>query len=202
MRMVMKAIAVAVPLLILVGAVQASPSQWTVASGGNGHWYDYVEFGTPSELGWNDTAVAAESSQWQGRWGYLTTITSQGENNFITDNIVSPQFSVNAWIGAYQDTSDPAYSEPDGAWKWRAPPHGDWDNALWVYDNWWAGEPNNNINENYAVMHLQTDHYGGWNDVQEPGYNDTVGYVVEYVPEPGTLSLFTFGALLVTTRRR
>jgi len=45
--------------------------------------------------------------------GYLITITSQNESNFLNS-----VFSGVAFIGLYQDVNDVNYSEPSGGWKW------------------------------------------------------------------------------------
>jgi hypothetical protein len=48
--------------------------QWKVSDGGNGHWYEAViATGT-----WTDAQSAASVAG-----GYLATVTSEGENNFI-----------------------------------------------------------------------------------------------------------------------
>ena len=48
--------------------------------------------------------------------GYLLILNSQAENDFIaqTSNITVH----GSWIGMYQDTNHPDYSEPGGAWFW------------------------------------------------------------------------------------
>ena len=48
--------------------------------------------------------------------GYLAIINSQLETNFIVSNL--PSSYDRGWIGMYQDTNHPDYSEPGGAWFW------------------------------------------------------------------------------------
>src|SRR6185436_11393637 len=50
--------------------------QWTTNSGGNGHFYEAVL--APNGITWANAQAAAASSG-----GYLATITSAGENNFV-----------------------------------------------------------------------------------------------------------------------
>lgn len=66
-----------------------------------------------TNLKWADAKTAAEAAGAQ-----LSCHHTQAEN----DAVEAFNISVGkAWIGLYQDTGDPAYSEPDGAWKWVEP---------------------------------------------------------------------------------
>jgi len=71
------------------------------------HYY-YVYNGSD---GWNNCNNLAVSLG-----GYLAIINSQLETNFIVSNL--PTFYDRGWIGMYQDTNHPDYSEPGGAWFW------------------------------------------------------------------------------------
>ena len=88
--------------------------------------------------------------------GYLVSINSQEENNYIRDNVIESQ---QVWIGYYQDTTSNDYSEPNGGWVWHSG-----ENS--TYTNWAGGEPNNGsgcsngIGENNALMYTG----GDWND--------------------------------------
>ena len=66
---------IALASLLGLGAAQAAPVQWTVASGGNGHWYEAISSPNTS---WTAARAAAEA-----RGGYLATITSAAENTFV-----------------------------------------------------------------------------------------------------------------------
>ncbi|MCP4245815.1 MAG: PEP-CTERM sorting domain-containing protein [bacterium] len=200
---------VTVAMLHWCGTADAQPTQWTIASGGNGHWYEFVLFtGGESELNWDQTVTVAENgASWAGHRPYLATFTSAAEMQWVGTNIIDPlgyqlPDDKTGWFGAFQDRNDPAYSEPAGGWKWKRPWHDDWDWAAWGYTNWNPGEPNNNVNEHHAIMRLWNGSGNMWNDVQLSGYNHNVGYLVEYLPEPATLSLLTLGGLIATRRRR
>ena len=67
--------------------------------------------------------------------GYLATITSDAENNFL-GQLAQPFYPLSAAanIGGYQDLEDPDYSEPGGAWKWIT-------GEPFEYTNWQSGEP-------------------------------------------------------------
>ena len=92
--------------------------EWKVADGGNGHWYQVV----PAEDGitWHDANARANSLG-----GYLATITSREENEFIfqlADNRIywdrPPSWTTSTlgpWIGGLQAKGG---REPDGGWQW------------------------------------------------------------------------------------
>lgn len=79
--------------LILLGAITAvaslaDPVQWTVASGGNGHWYDLIS--QPSifypATTFEGALADATSRTHLGMQGYLATVTSAAEAQFLYDN--------------------------------------------------------------------------------------------------------------------
>ncbi len=115
----------------------ATPVEWTVDSGGNGHWYDFVGYGVggvADPIGtWENARDAAEAAG-----GYLATPTSAAEWSFMQSQMydwvgpVDPTYSncgacgyrsYQGWIGAFQNTSSPSYSEPgaDRKFKLRFP---------------------------------------------------------------------------------
>ena len=76
----------------------AVPIQWTIESGGNGHWYDKV-FGS---FLWDEAMADAES-----RGGYIATPTSQAEWDFVKSyysvwHVPPLSQSRMGWLGAYQ----------------------------------------------------------------------------------------------------
>jgi hypothetical protein len=124
-----------VATLVLAGTIHAQPVQWTVAAGGNGHWYEL----NPDLKQW---ATAREYALELG--GDLASISSVDENDFI-HNLVPHT----AWIGATDEAEE-------GDWHWS---NGD----TWDYTNWGSGEPNNNdptYGEDYAYM-VGYDHPNG-----------------------------------------
>jgi hypothetical protein len=147
----------------------------------------------------------AEGSSYLGAQGYLATLTSQAENDWVWTNMwqsvgQSSTWRPNSyWLGGFQD---PNGAEPAGGWQWVT-------GEPWSYTNWNGGEPNNNgTNDpdedalNFAWNNTsQTT--GTWNDISGnsnnsayPGPNYYKGYIVEYsVPEPMSLSLLGLGLL-------
>jgi Ca2+-binding RTX toxin-like protein len=164
---------------------------WDPAQGGNGHIYKFVN----KYLHWDTAVVTAQNSSLSGVSGYLVTITSAEEQNFISTKLSN----FNVWIGA----SDAAV---EGTWRWVTGPEA----GLAIgYDNWAATNPNSYNGENYGILWAKTWSYldalpSGWHDFRIDGqdqYDGPVGYAVEYsglvtVNVPGiaaTGSAFTQG---------
>ncbi len=162
----------------------ATPIQWTEAMGGNGHWYEFVDFS--EDLTWYEAEIECVS---QG--GYLATITSQEESEFISNlvlpNTTEAEFS---WIGGWQDHGDPGYSEPGGGWQWTT-------NEIWSFTNWRSPDPNNvSPGEDHLSIYSWDGahaYHGKWADLPWDRAN-VQGFICE-IPEPGTLSLLLFGGL-------
>ena len=142
---------------------------------GNGHYYQYVS--SPG-VHWDAAKTAAAATTYFGLQGYLVTITSSGENNFITQKIAG-----NTWTGG---TCDPAFIAGavwPGTWKWATGPElGTTFVSSFVpvggrYNNWTPGEPNN-FGRTEAYMHLYSN-TGQWNDFAIDNIN-IAGYLIEY----------------------
>ena len=153
----------------------------------NGHFYEFIP---DVQITWENARDAAANRTLNGLQGYLATVTSEEENDFILTKLGGT-----GWMGA----SD---AEQEGVWKWVTGPeagmefwNGDGSGAITnnLYANWdpnagstFPAEPNNDISpnfnpegENYA--HFRTD--GTWNDWPNtvPIIFGTIeGYVVEY----------------------
>jgi hypothetical protein len=169
-------------------AATAAPIQYA----GNGHWYEFIA--TP--VNWTQAFGAANASTHLGLQGYLATITSAGENAFVSANVANGGL---AWLGG----SDAGAAV--NAWTWRNGPEA---GQAFTYTNWAGGEPNNCCGgEDY--VHINWGAGGTWNDHGGPGNPGQVnGYIVEYsaangVPEPMSLALvLTCGALAAGFSRR
>ena len=168
----------------------AVPIQWTVAEGGNGHFYEAVDLGI--EVSWDDAKSAAEAAG-----GYLATITSAEEDDWVTANLL-PLISgtrgdgaIGPWIGGYQDLSSPAYAEPSGGWVWIT-------GEPWDYTAWYPNEPNNGGSNGEKYLHYYVSHLSGWND----NSHTPDSYIIETVPEPSTALLLGIGLAGIAMRKR
>jgi hypothetical protein len=146
----------------------------------NGNYYISVT----GNISWSNAATAAKQTSYLGLTGYLVTITSQAEQDFIASKIPNAQ---NIWIGATDAASEGAWrwesgtASPDaGKQFWQGAANGSrFTGAGLNYDNWCVGtEPNNaGSAEHYAVTN-----WGGrpcWNDLPD-SFGSVQGYVIEY----------------------
>ena len=179
-------------VLGIAGMANATPVQWTTSSGGNGHWYDVVD----STLSWDQAKLAAE-----GAGGYLATITTANEQQFIASLVTSHVPANNGTIsgymlGGFQPVGSP---EPNGNWQWVT-------SEAWSYTNWGSIEPNNAGAENF--LYLDERYQWAWNDYTNNNnwYGQPSGYIVESapVPEPATMLLvgIGLGGLMITRRKK
>jgi hypothetical protein len=139
---------------------------------GNGHLYEVVS--GPS-ISWDDAKIAAEARTVNGAQGYLATVTTQEENDYI-----SARLEDSGWFGA----SD---AETEGDWKWVTGPEagtsfwsglGDGATVNGGFAAWAPGEPNDSGGEDCAQYYPS----GDWNDLPCDG-PFLSRYVVEYGAE-------------------
>jgi len=123
-------------IIIVTSPAFATPIQWTVGSGGNGHYYDILR--VPGGISWTAANAAAVAGN-----GYLATITSEAEGAFVYTNLVnSPIYwsqepggsDLGPWLGAYQTSDNGSQASLNWVWVTGEP---------WSYTNWHSGEPNN-----------------------------------------------------------
>src|SRR5262249_8946106 len=146
---------------------------WEVSAGGNGHMYRAVP--GFSGLTWT---MADQLARAEG--GYLATITSEQENNFVFNLVNAPQFWTQSGsgpaLGGFQVDGAP---EPAGGWEWIT-------GENWTYSNWLPGQPNNwpgGPPEDRLQFYtaVPSSPAATWNDL---GRNDQNlgGYLIEVVP--------------------
>lgn len=157
--------------------------------GGKPHFYEYVRPGTnPS---WADANAAASGKTLFGLAGYLATITSSTENDFIKAKLLS-----DGWVGGsdyYQlindvkGTTHANQASTEGKWFWVTGPEAGTPISTGnnspvsvggAYMNWATGEPNNAGDEHY--IQLYSTQNGKWNDLAGTSTASVPGYVVEY----------------------
>ncbi len=201
-RLILGLVVLIVPLgeQRLDGAVQ-----WKVEDGGNGHWYELVDPGVGSRPLWRDAKVLAEESTYLGMNGHLATITSQGEQDFLWNNIYSQSLKDqnSAVFLGLTDNEDYGGVESFGQNEPQV------DGWVWVtgeaveYTYWAnAAQPDNGGDEDFAHMTSGNPLPGGWGDGQA---GVTLAYFVEYdtptnpIPEPTSLIIWSLlGALGIT----
>lgn len=154
----------------------------------NGHLYEYVSFNS----NWNNAKTAAEARSKYGASGYLVTVESQAENDFVAARLLNA-----GWMGASDSVSE-------GVWRWVTGPESGtqfWSGGIGGstvggnYANWGSGEPNDSSGEDCAQF--LTGGSGKWNDLPCSTYN-LPGYVVEY-GAPGNLPTVTAKNVAITT---
>ena len=196
---------VAMSACIIPATAHATPIKNPI----NGHYYEAIIFsGIVDSLDWNTALIDAQSRNLKGQQGYLATITSKEENDFLITSfapVQSPRGEF--WIGG---SDEPV----DGLWRWVVGPEagtlfwiGDSAGTEIVFADWTTGEPNN------AFGPASESRLGwlasGWNDLPTAGFGSLKpGYIVEFnnIPSPATLHLFSMvllglGLILQKTRR-
>ena len=138
-----------------------------MATGPNGHLYLFVAGNAQAAA----AAAAAGNVSIGGRTGYLATITSQAEHDFVVGLLTGGS----AWVGG----SDAA---AEGVWIFtQGPETGTQFSAGSTpvggrYTRWFAGEPNGSTTENCLHLYAAVGHM--WNDAACT-WTGSSGYVVE-----------------------
>lgn len=128
-------------VLFLRGRSAAPKEEGTVAF--EGHSYKLYPADTVDS--WEDAQAFCEE-----KGGYLATINSQAENDFLYDYIRGEGCET-----AYFGFTD---RESEGAWTWIT-------GEKSAYTNWYEGEPNNDLSgENYGAFYFLEGAAGRWFD--------------------------------------
>jgi hypothetical protein len=127
----------------------------------NGHIYTAFS----ANVDWDGANAAAQALTYGGVNGYLATIMSADENNFVTDRLDN-----DGWMGARDTTTE-------GEWNWVTGPENGtnfWNGDAWSgtpvsgqYSNWDSGQPDNydngSIDEDCGQIVVSSS--GAWNDL-------------------------------------
>jgi len=168
------------------------------------HYYQFI----PSlDIKWTEALTDAAASNYFGLQGYLSTITSLEESDFVRDKLADATNSGAGWIGG-TDESTP------NIWKWVTGPEA--GTIFWnggpalnstspTFAFWNSNEPNNPDSEFYAHIVAPGTPYstpGSWNNLSNSGsseYYQPKGYIVEYGGMPGdpTLHISDYTSLTI-----
>ena len=137
----------------------------------NKHFYRYVA----GNITYANAKTGAATYSYMGKTGYLLTITSENENNFVNNNISG----TNIWLALTDVTSEGNWiidAGPELGTQIKTSNGQLTGNIAGQYNNWCGGEPNDANNEDYAT----TKWNGGtcWNDLPN-SWSEVQGYVVE-----------------------
>ena len=114
---------------LAAGTLQAEPVQWTVAEGGNDHWYEGVRIGYYPDGPGATWEWCREQAELAG--GHLATITSQEEDEWVKETIVIPMEPKNLESGPQLGGQ-----KVNGQWEWIT-------DEPWEYEGWGGAEPTN-----------------------------------------------------------
>ena len=175
----------------------------TLFYAGTGHYYEFVQ---DAGRTWSAARDAAALRTLYGLHGYLVTITSPGEQDFVRTKLVGE-----GWMGASDETEE-------HIWKWVTGPAaeqtqfcvqtGGVDKTQYDYPSstggytltpgqcaYWATEEPNNWGTGEDYAHFRAD--GTWNDYAGDN-TSTAGYVVEYGGMSGDAPIIPTATVTVT----
>ncbi|MCX2837945.1 HYR domain-containing protein, partial [Salinimicrobium sp. MT39] len=170
-----------------------------VSNSDNNHYYEYVD----GAFTWQQAKADAATKTLNGLQGYLATITSASENQFILTKL-----SGDGWIGGSDSFSEinsaagnPLYNtqtEAEGKWYWVTGPEAGTQfsevsqSVNGQFENWNASEPNNSGSSEHSLQ-IYYQNGGLWNDLN--GGNSLIGYIVEYGGLSGDQSCFQYSGV-------
>ena len=138
-------------------------------NGVNGHFYRPIATGAT----YTNARTLSSQQTFKGQQGYLVTITSASEDQFIFNNV--PQSNI--WFALTDEASEARWvidAGPEAGTLIKINNGQTNGNIPGQYNNWAPGEPNNSGNEDYAVTKWNGSQ---WNDLQN-NFNNP--YVIEF----------------------
>lgn len=138
-------------------------------NGVNGHFYRPISSGAT----YTNARTLSSQQTFKGQQGYLVTITSASEDQFIYNNV--PQSQI--WFALTDEVTEGRWvidAGPEKGTVIKTSNGQTTGNIVGQYNNWAGGEPNNAGNEDYAVTKWNGSQ---WNDLPN-NFNNP--YVVEF----------------------
>jgi hypothetical protein len=121
-----------------------------IITGPGGHAYQYV---AATNLTWETARDAAAQLSWHGQHGYLATIDSKAEFNFIIETVFRKQYPDVTYIGGRQTAPQ--------EWRWVTGPDAIDDNGQGRL--FWIGDEKGAAHAGYVDwMYTAFDHGGKW----------------------------------------
>jgi len=163
----------ALPVAVLASGEATAFGQGTVMNPDNGPYYALF---VSEEISWLDAYEQAVEANLDGCQGYLATVTSAQENQFLIDNFGEEigTSGYGFWLGGYQD---PGVGPAASGWQWVT-------GEPWSYSNWAPGEPNDAYGfaseQHLDIFGTESSGVGLWND--EEYLPNVRGYIVECDP--------------------
>lgn len=161
-------------VLTLGGTALGEVVRWDDHPDGRTHCYELVN---DDPTYWEDAvekAASREHPNYPGLFGYLATITSEQENQFINDNLLGEDAAM--WLGGFW------VGPGDDQWTWST------TDEPWDYTNWYEPEePSSPGAETYLMIWGTGVRRGFWNDED---YQPDNFYIVEWeIPEPTEVAI-------------
>ncbi len=158
--------------------------QWITSLGGNGHWYKAVQ--VPGGISWNGAKTLANAAG-----GYLATVTSDAENDFVFDLVNDPRYwnkgasssNLGPWLGGSQN---PTNAGTASNWHWVN------NEGPFVFNNWASDEPNDYQGLDEDFLHYKCLGFCRdkvWNDfpntsAESADKEPVIAYVAEFEQRP------------------
>jgi len=144
--------------IILISTLTFAQLRSSVLASGTYNNHNYEIRVSTSKISWTQA-----KNECQQLGGYLVTITSANENNFVLSLAVQAATSDTwgPWIGFTDENTE-------GVWEWVT-------GEAVVYTNWWAQEPDNEWGgQDYGwMLNRHGSDNGKWSDAGDP--NTTAG---------------------------
>ena len=178
--------------LFISSGASAEITQWSVADGGNDHYYDIIVTPVQTWMTSNDQAA--------GMGGYLASIRSESENSWLWN-----AFNIGETAEYWTSTGPwPGYDGPVfGAY--RAPESTEWtwvSGEAWDWSNWGWSEGPGEAGAQFIA------HSSAWDDIGVYGgtaAGGNVSFIVEWnenpVPAPGVAAILAMAGLISRRRR-